>query len=1327
MRQNMADQLPDTISPPRPPSRTTAASAAFSLDDGRSFATRQQYTGFEEPTLDPSHPRTWHSPMSGISVKLWRQLLGLNPLKGSYFGLYGSLEDTRSKSLVLLGAICAVAAGVPLPIIGVIFGEIISEFPPSESELLLRIKQLLGVAVAYFAVTTTYTICFGLVADKIAIGLRQKLLSSLLGLEQAYIDTRELDVNSMLTDKIDTIQVGTSEKVGTSQSLNTANQGVRVLTSQGIFIQSMSYFFAAFTVGFVLNAKLTGILLAAVIPTMCLVVFFGSRTTSRLTRQLADCNEKANAIVESALRSVKIVQAFEMIDRMCTTHHEHLQTSSKIGVRKAVVAALELGGAYFTAYAANGLAFYVGSQMAESDGGNAGTIYAVVFLILDASFVVGAFAPFLEMFARAASAFGTIQELVEATTYSNDTTRTSIAVSTEVNFRGKALRFTDVSFCYPARPTVKALNDLSLTVEPNSLTAIVGTSGGGKSTLVTLLLRVYEHSGNILIGSQNIKTVSTQHLRSQIAVVDQECVLFSGSIFDNICCGLQNADLSHAERRDLCEQACIDAAVDFLDDLPQGVDTQVDNTLQLSGGQRQRICLARALVRQPAILILDEPTSALDAQSERKVMMAIKQAVKHGVMVLMIAHRLSTTLDADHVAVMNDGHVVEEGSPRELSRPNTIFRGLLDAQNTNIDATRQQSGDGATVEPKDQKKAEEAGMLEEEDSVLHSEPSMDLSNRSLAGVFLQLTRPEHYLICLGVAAATVSGSIVLGEAIIFGNLIQLLNEGRTDPDFHSEASFFCLMFFILACIALLSYACSGTAFGIASDRLTRRVQTKLFRNVLAMDMQWFSKTGRSALELTSTFTKDSGDIACLSGVALGTIFTVITSVVGGIILAHIIAWKVAVVLLAAVPIMLVSGYVRLRLLAKGELRHRTAYTKPTSLAIEACRNRRTVILFGLEDRILKDYRRALMKPHRAGFRFTIICNTLLALSFSITYFVYALAYYWGSKQVRDGLYSQKQFFTVLPALLFSAQAAGQLFSLSPEIARARTAAVSVIRFLSYRPTILRHVEPKPSSASSSESSPERGAMNDKKLQLEFKAVEFSYQSHRTQLVLRDVNFSIHSGETIAFVGPSGAGKSSTIALIERFFDPTAGAVLFDGIDASSFDVTDLRSMTALVPQEPELFPGTIEYNIALGAANNQTVGSQDVQRCAKTVGLHDFIASLPEGYATDCGSAAGSQLSGGQRQRLSLARALIRDPKILLLDEPTSALDAHSERQVQDALQEAAKDRTTIIVAHRLASIQHVDRIFVFDEGTVVEEGKHADLMQKGGLYASMARAQALS
>lgn len=321
---------------------------------------------------------------------------------------------------------------------------------------------------------------------------------------------------------------------------------------------------------------------------------------------------------------------------------------------------------------------------------------------------------------------------------------------------------------------------------------------------------------------------------------------------------------------------------------------------------------------------------------------------------------------------------------------------------------------------------------------------------------------------------------------------------------------------------------------------------------------------------------------------------------------------------------------------------------------------------------------------------------------------------------------------MLPALLFSAQASGQLFSLSPEIARAKAAATSVLRLLNHHPKILTDVSATDEKFSAMPTAHSLGSLASTSVpepvpKFSFERVSLSYSGNKSQAVLREVNISVPTGHTIALVGPSGAGKSSAIALMERFYDPSAGCVRLDGVDLRDLDLKRLRDRIGLVSQEPDLLPGSVAENIKLGAGSQQSVSDADVERACKQVGLHDFITSLPDGYNTDCGSNGSSKLSGGQRQRLALARALIRNPDILLLDEPTSALDAHSEAYVKEALAEAAEGRTTIIVAHRLASIQHADRIYVFDQGFVVEEGAHAELIGRGGLYASMAKAQSLS
>lgn len=314
-----------------------------------------------------------------MSSKAYRQILGLNPFKTSYFSLYRSLETRRDQSVAGGAFVFAVAAGLPLPIIGLIFGKLINSFPPTEDELRSRISELLGVAVGYFLVTALYTTMFGLTSEKISMNSRKTLLDCLLHLDQSYLDTHDIDINGLLTEKIDTIHLGCSEKIG-------------------IFIQSISYFFAAFVVAFILSPKLAGILLAVVVPSMILIVSITSRQVSKFSTQIAEYSKQANAMVESSLRAVKVVQAFDMTSKLGTTHTAILRSSARATIRKAIVTATQTGAIFFTAYAVNALAFYTGSRMASSDegGGDAGTVFAVVLLILDSSFVVAQFAPFRE-------------------------------------------------------------------------------------------------------------------------------------------------------------------------------------------------------------------------------------------------------------------------------------------------------------------------------------------------------------------------------------------------------------------------------------------------------------------------------------------------------------------------------------------------------------------------------------------------------------------------------------------------------------------------------------------------------------------------------------------------------------------------------------------------------------------------------------------------------------------------------------------------------------------------------------------------------------------
>jgi ATP-binding cassette subfamily B (MDR/TAP) protein 1 len=242
--------------------------------------------------------------------------------------------------------------------------------------------------------------------------------------------------------------------------------------------------------------------------------------------------------------------------------------------------------------------------------------------------------------------------------------------------------------------------------------------------------------------------------------------------------------------------------------------------------------------------------------------------------------------------------------------------------------------------------------------------------------------------------------------------------------------------------------------------------------------------------------------------------------------------------------------------------------------------------------------------------------------------------------------------------------------------------------------------------------------------IEFRDVHFRYPTRPEQPVLRGLNLTVKPGQYVALVGASGCGKSTTIALLERFYDPLVGGIYIDGKEISSLNIKQYRSYLALVSQEPTLYQGTVRENILLGA-DHDDVSDSAIEFACKEANIFDFIMSLPDGFSTIVGSK-GSMLSGGQKQRIAIARALLRDPKILLLDEATSALDSESEHVVQAALDAAAKGRTTIAVAHRLSTIQKADVIYVFDQGRIVEHGTHGELMKLAGRYSELVNLQSL-
>lgn len=944
--------------------------------------------------------------------------------------------------------------------------------------------------------------------------------------------------------------------------------------------------------------------------------------------------------------------------------------------------------------------------------------------------------------------------------------------------------FRNISFTYPSRPEITVLDQVNISIPASKHTAIVGLSGSGKSTIASLAMRLYDPTeGQVFFDGKDLRELNTRDVRSFLSLVQQEPSLLDRSLLENIAHGLVNssnpdhahlkttllspalADLA-SELRDgqdfmtaakkrgpdiveivgLVQRAATLADADsFIVKLQFGYGTLVGSSGRLiSGGQKQRVSLARALVKSPAVLILDEATAALDSSSEQRIQQAISK-IAGGRTVLTIAHRLSTIINADNIIVMHKGRVVEEGSHSVLMEKNGAYADLVRLQTLATASGKTEAASSRDslsksnqvsltetdvgVEKGSPSNTEFGQLSTSEEPVVNSEELYELETPpktlwALLRGYAPALRPHMLTIVVALLGSCVVGGAFSGEAVIFGNTVGGLNTCKSPSSIRSSGSFYGLMFFVLAIIELFANVISWSGFGWVSEKIVYSVRVLSFRSLFEQDLQWHQSKGRTPALLLSYITRDGNALAGLSGSVIGTLFSITVNLFAAIILTHIIAWKVALVCLSLVPLLLGAGLMELRVLGQFEERHENAYTKSVDIGTEAITSIKTVASLSLEEETLKTYRRSLKGPRQETIKVTLQASLWQAITYFLGNCVNALAYWWGSKQIIAGTYTQTQFLIVVFSLLVSALLWSQMFALAPELSSARAAMARILDLIEMgsdkmQGSVQDHSEVGTSEEKDVEATGESRRYiptSNHASTVQFRDVHFSYPARPDVKVLSGFNINIQAGKFCALVGPSGAGKSTIISLVERLYTPQSGSILIDGVGATKHKDVSFRDTIALVPQESVLFEGSIRSNIGLGARPGREATMQEIEEACKLANIHDVIQSLPEGYETLCGPN-GNQFSGGQKQRLSIARALVRKPKLLILDEPTSALDAESERLLQDGLEKASKGITVIAIAHRLHTIRKADCIFLIEGGQCVDQGSHEDLLERSASY----------
>ncbi|KAF3484449.1 multidrug resistance protein 2 [Arthroderma uncinatum] len=1250
-----------------------------------------------------------------------------------------------------LAFFCSAGAGIALPLMNIVFGALVTDFNdyflPNTTVTREQFKSSVNKNVLYivylfigkFVLSYISMFCLRTTGIRISANLRLAYLRALFNQPVGYIDAMPIGrPTDTITASSNLIQAGISDRLA-------------------VLVQSVALFISAYAVAFTRSWSLTLVssscLLFILLIYSVVIPFY-----LKLFKSVEGASEKATAVAGETLSSIRTVVACGAESRLIDRHGQHISEARRKGLQLSPVVGFQLGPTNFAMYCNFALTFWFGvRQYTSGNVSGAGPVSTVIFSVIIVVSAVSFIANPIIALSKAISASARYFTVIDAPPL-----KTSGVKDIDIS-QFEDLTFNNVTFSYPTRANVTILDNLSLVFPMGKVTALVGPSGCGKSTIIGLLERWYQiskqveeaeepqntektdkkgkkdktdktdkeqasdekqaseegtvkpNSGSIMVGPHNVDELDLKWWRSQIGFVQQEPFSFNTSIFKNVAFGLIGSrweNESEEVKRQLVKEACQEAFADeFIDKLPEAYDTMIgENGIKLSGGQRQRLAIARSIIKKPLILILDEATSAIDVRGERIVQDALDRVSK-GRTTITIAHRLSTIKKADKIIVLRKGAAVEYGTHDELLSKEGLYHSLVHNQQLDMEDEKEDSQIEPGKETADltisrTKSAVATGATDIEQG-LPEDSYKEQSLLNSVGLLLWEQR-KYWVMYAGVlVGAAGCGAAYSIQSYLFSQLITVFQ--LTGSRLIERTNFWALMFFVLALAVSFFYFILGWMSMSISTYISTTYRQEYFDSMVRKPIVYFDKDENSAGSLTSRISADSTQLQELLGPTMAFPLISVFNVLGCIAISFAFGWKLTLVaIFSAFPLIIIAMFVRVRYEVQFDKMNAVVFEESSQFASEAIGAFRTVSSLTLEDTIIERYSGLLQHHVRSAFLKARVAALIYAASDSLELPCMALCFWYGGQLLSTHEYDVLQFFVIYIAVVLGGQAAGHFGSVSPNLAQATSAANRILS-----------IRPGPDDDNNKDVfDPREGGV-----EIEFKSVDFKYPS-RDVPVFKDLSFTVRKGQFAALVGPSGCGKTSVISILERFYGYQEGHIRINGTELSSLDLKSYRRTMSLVSQEPTLYQGSIRDNVTLGV-DPESVTTEQVQQVCRDAEIHDFITSLPEGYDTEVGQK-GLELSGGQKQRICIARALIRNPHLLLLDEATSSLDSESEKLVQAAIERTAKGRTVLVVAHRLATVQNADVIFVFGDGGIVESGSHHSLLKKRGVYYQMCESQAL-
>ena len=1237
----------------------------------------------------------------------------------SIFRIYSHLFESIDWLFLVLATIGAIGAGISMPIMSYTMSDAFSDvgntseertsaeameqmFQMVEDAMEDQIKkQLIYGAISF--VCNFLSVCFwSLIGNRCIYNLKKKYFTTILSQEQGWFDSNNaFEFATKVQAQLEQVEQGIGDKIG-------------------LVITMVCQCIVGFIFAFLASWKLTLVMLcvAPFIIFFSLFLMLALRKGIVLSRKTW---ESAGGIAEEMLYNIKTVASFANFDYELRRFNEKVELVWSIDLINSCKLGFSVGFIIFFLNICIFIAFIYGRTLIKKDYNSnkgrdfsSGDVITAAFCTLMGIAGIGMIAPNIKTIQESCSAASDYFNLYERKPEMD--LSQSVEKPPLENIQG-LIEFKNVNFSYPSDPNKRLILDgIDLLFEPGKKVALVGESGCGKSTTVNLIERLYDVTGGeVLIDGLDIRKYDIRYLRSFIGYVQQEPILFNRSIRYNLIFGREEQLNAMGNIDQLIQEAIDDAyATEFINNLPGGLDYVVGiKGGKLSGGQKQRIAIARAILAKPKILILDEATSALDNKSEKEVQRALDNISQKSVTTVIIAHRLSTIKNADVIYACRKGKVLEQGTHQELLDKGGYYAGLVRSQLAQ-DEIETQNKKEEIIRKKTSIKRRNT---EEEVQFVHKDNEISLKEEDIkvrpCNVFKELS---DFKLDIGIACfgAAVLGCLSPINGFIMSKAINALNSNYQTIRYDDGLKY-AFIFLALAFLQGLGNCIMIWKFMALGQTLARIYRKKLLKKYLSMHLSYFDVDENSPGSLLTRMSIDTIELNQILQSILGVSIQCGVILIVGLIIGCYYEYRLTLLDFCFVPFIVTSNVIRRGMMQGSSKKGVKANIEAGGILSECVINTKSIFSFNFQPTAIRMYLDTIEFIRQQFYRDAFISGFFVALgnfaSFAANAAVYALA----KKYILDGSLDSEDMVIAMSVVTTSTQGISNGMSNLGNLKKSYVAYKSVYSTLD-TPSLINPYQ--------KENEGKVSAMNIKG-KIELRHVYFAYPTRPENVILKDVSLVINPGEQTAFVGYSGSGKSTIIQLLNRFYDVEEGKgeVLIDDVNIKDYNLFELRKKIGLVSQEPTLFRVSVLENVRYGrldATDDECIEAAREANIMKFFTKDRMNEVIGQNQKSEGVGEKKDPVSGGEKQRLAIARAFLKNPTILLLDEATSALDKDSEIEVQKSLDRLSANRTSVSIAHRLSTVEGCDKIFVLENGRLVEQGTHAELMKLGRKYYTL-------